>query len=120
MNEATDREVIVTLRLFFKPGTLDMVLEETIPIARLTREEPGNVEFNIYRPKGTIDQLIIFERWAGQLALEQHWEQDYTKRVLTLFDENLLHPLSQSDDVTYLSDVLGTPPSQQRTLSGSE
>lgn len=112
MNEATDREIIVTLRLLFKPGTLDMVLEEIIPIARLTREEPGNIEFNIYRPNGTLDQLLIFERWTEQSALEQHWERNYTKRVLTLFDENLLNPLSQSDDVTYLSDVLGTPPSR--------
>ncbi len=112
MNEATDREVIVTLRLLFKPGTLDMVLREIIPIAGLTREEPGNVEFNIYKPNGTVDQLLIFERWTERSALEQHWERNYTKRVLTLFDENLLHPLSQSYDVTYLSDVLGTPPSR--------
>ena len=84
----------------------------TLTIAGLTREEPGNVEFNIYKPNGTVDQLLIFERWTERSALEQHWEWNYTKHVLTLFDENLLHPLSQSDDVMYLSDVLGTPPSR--------
>ena len=103
---AGDQEVIVRLRLKFKPGVVDQVLGELLPIARLTREETGNIEFQVYRANDEEDRLVLFERWANQAALEAHWAQDYTKRVLTLFEDNLVLPLSQTEDVTYLSDMM--------------
>ena len=103
---AGDHEVIVMLRLKFKPGAIDHVLSELVPIAVLTREETGNIEFHIYRAQDDDDRLVLFERWANQAALDQHWQQDYTKRVLALFEENLIRPLSQTEDVTYLSAIL--------------
>jgi len=103
---AGDQEVIVMLRLKFKPGTIDHVLSELVPIAMLTREEAGNIEFHIYRAQNDADRIVLFERWANQAALDQHWQEDYTKRVLALFEENLIRPLSQTEDVTYLSAIL--------------
>ena len=55
---------------------------------------------------GHDDRLVLFEKWANQAALEAHWQQDYTKRVLVLFEENLVLPLSRTKDVTYLSDMM--------------
>lgn len=109
MSVTDENEVTVTLRLIFKPGTLDSVLAELLPIAHLTRGEKGNIEFNVYRARDETDQLFIFERWTDQSALERHWQEDYTKRVLALFDENLLRPLSQKEDVTYLRDLMDDP-----------
>ena len=103
---ADDHEVIVMLRLKFKPGVVEHVLSELVPIVVMTREEPGNIEFNIYRARDEDDRLVLFERWVNQAALGQHWQQDYTKRVLVLFEENLVQPLSQTEDVTYLSDLM--------------
>lgn len=99
-------EVIVMLRLKFKPGAIIDVLKEIVPSAVLTREEPGNIEFNIYRATDDEDCLVLFERWANQAVLDQHWQQEYTKRVLALFEENLIRPLSQNEDVTYLTDTM--------------
>lgn len=99
-------EVIVMLRLKFKPGTIDHVLSEIAHSAFLTREEAGNIEFNVYRAQDDDDRLVLFERWADQAALELHWQQHYTKRVLSIFEENLVRPLSQTEDVTYLGDAL--------------
>ena len=104
---AGDQEVVVMLRLQFKPGAVDQVLSELLPIARLTREEGGNIEFHVYRAKDDDDRLILFERWANQAALEQHWQLDYTKRVLALFEEHLIRPLAPTEDITYLNDMLG-------------
>ena len=104
------REVIVMLRLKFKPGAIAQVLNEIVSAAMLTRKEGGNIEFQVYRAKDDVDRLVLFERWADQAALDHHWQQDYTKRVLVLFEENLVRPLSQVEDVTHLSDVLQAVP----------
>ena len=103
---AGDQEVIVMLRLKFKPGAIDHVLSELVPIAMLTRQETGNIEFQVYRAQDDNDRLVLFERWANQTALDEHWQQDYTKRVLTIFEGNLIRPLSETEDVTYLSDMM--------------
>ena len=101
-----DPEVIVMLRLKFKPGAVDHVLSEIVPSVLLTREEHGNIEFHIYRATDDDDCLVLFERWANQTSLDEHWQQEYTKRVLVLFEENLIRPLSQNEDVTYLTDTM--------------
>ena len=101
-----NQEVIVMLRLKFKPGTIAHVLSELVPTVRLTREETGNIAFDVYRAQDDDDRLVLFERWSNQAALELHWQQDYTKRALVLFEENLIRALSQTEDVTYLSDVM--------------
>lgn len=110
MNEdvATDEmaQVIVTLRLRFKPGMVDYVLEQVLPIARVTREEEGNIAFDVFKTRDHEDQLVIFERWRDQAALERHWAEPYTKEVLSLFEEKLLRPLSEAEDVTYLLDMM--------------
>ena len=45
-------------------------------------------------------------RWVNQAAVDLHWQEDYTKVVLAIFEEHLVRPLSQAEDVTYLSDML--------------
>jgi quinol monooxygenase YgiN len=117
---AADPEVIVMLRLKFKPGALDHVLAELVPIALQTREETGNVEFQVFRAKDDNDRLVLFERWTNQAALDAHWQLDYTKRVLALFEEHLVRPLSPSEDVTYLDDTMAlmrTPQRESRCLA---
>lgn len=103
---AGDEEVIVTLKLRFRPGTIAEALDRIVPIAAMTREEPGNIEFNVFRARDDDDQLVIFERWVNQAALERHWQEDYTKEVLAIFERDLAAPLSERDDVTYLRDML--------------
>ena len=117
---AADPEVIVMLRLKFKPGALDHVLAEIVPIALQTREETGNVEFQVFRAKDDNDRLVLFERWTNQAALDAHWQLDYTKRVLALFEEHLVRPLSPTEDVTYLDDTMAlmrTPQREGRCLA---
>ena len=102
-SEATaSDEVIVMLNLHFKPGSAEKVLETMVPSIRLTRMEPGNNEFQMFRVKGSQDKYVVFERWKDQAALEWHWEQPYTKETLELFSEHL----ATTEDVTYLTDVM--------------
>lgn len=103
---AGDQEVIVMLQLEFKRGAIDLVLSELVPIAALTRKEAGNIEFHVFRARDDDSRLVLFERWANQAALDWHWQQDYTKRVLALFEEHLIRPLSPTDNVTYLTDTM--------------
>ena len=99
-------EVIVMLTLQFKPGSAEKVLERMVPSIRLTRAEPGNQEFQLFKMKGSEDTFVVFERWKNQAALEWHWEQLYTKETLALFAEHLVKPLSEAKDVIYLTDVM--------------
>ncbi len=117
---AADPEVIVMLRLKFKPGALDQVLAELVPIALQTREETGNIDFQVFRTRDDSDGLVLFERWTNQAALDEHWQLDYTKRVLALFEEHLVRPLSPTEDVTYLDDTMAlmrTPQREGRCLA---
>jgi quinol monooxygenase YgiN len=98
-------EVIVTLNLQFRPGTLANVLQRLIPAVHQTRAEPGCVQFDVWKVKNVEAQLIIFERWKNQAALDLHWQQSYTKDALALFDEFLARPLSPEIDVSYLEEV---------------
>lgn len=99
-------EVIVTLTLQFKPGSAETVLERMVPSVRLTRDEPGNNEFQFFEVKGSQDRFVVFERWKDQAALERHWEQPYTKEVLALFEAHLAKPLAEGGAVTYLTDLM--------------
>lgn len=59
---ANNQEITVMVRLHFKPDIMDSVLARILPIARLTRAESGNIEFNVYQERDEKDRLIIFER----------------------------------------------------------
>lgn len=77
--------VIVMLRLKFKPGAIAQVLNEIVFAAVLTRKVTTLSSRSIAR-RDDVDRLVLFERWADQAALDHHWQQDYTKRVLVLFE----------------------------------
>jgi quinol monooxygenase YgiN len=98
-------EVIVTLNLQFRPGTLANVLQRLIPAVLQTRAEPGCIQFDVWKVKNVEAQIIIFERWKDQAALDLHFQQSYTKDALALFDEYLARPLSPETDVSYLKEV---------------
>jgi quinol monooxygenase YgiN len=99
-------EVIIMLTLQFKSGSAEKVLEKMVPSVRLTRDEPGNNEFHLFKVAGSEDKCIVFERWKNQAALEWHWEQPYTKEALELFGEHLLEPFSPAKDEIRLTDVM--------------
>jgi quinol monooxygenase YgiN len=99
-------EIIVMLNLQFKAGSAEKVLERMVPSIRLTRMESGNNDFQMFKVKGSEDKFVVFERWKDQDALKRHWEQPYTKEVLQLFQEHLATPLSETEDVTYLIDIM--------------
>lgn len=101
-HQSTSDEVIVTLFLQFKEGTFDEIVHRMVPAIRLTRLEPGNIDFQFFRVKDAEDKFFVFERWRDQSALDLHWKQPYTQDVLELFKEKLAKPLSQKEDISYL------------------
>ena len=95
-------EVVVLLDLRFKPGTSDIVERTMLPGVRSTRAEEGNLDFQFFRVKDSEDRYILLERWKDQSALDWHWQQDYTKAALALFEAHLVSSLSPTRDVTHL------------------
>lgn len=77
-----------------------------LPAIQWTRAEDGNLDFQVFRVKDSADRYVLLERWVDQSALDWHWQQDYTKATLALFEEHLTSPLSQVRDVTNLIGIL--------------
>lgn len=103
---AMPNEVVVMITLQFKAGLAQTVIERMVPSICLTREEPGNKEFQLFKVGAAEDRYVVLERWKDQAALERHWKQPYTIEILALFQEHLEKPLSEVDDVVYLTDMM--------------
>ena len=76
MNDAAQpiepKEVIVMLTLQFQTGVSSSVIDKMVPAVRLTRLEPGNIDFQFFKVKDKPDSVVIYERWKDQAALEWH------------------------------------------------
>lgn len=105
---ATDpsTEVTVMLILDFKEGGASEVLRQMVPEVRRTREEEGCIAFDLFRVDDQPDRVVVFERWRSQADLDLHWRQDYTRRVLALFEQTLLQPPRRGESELYLTDVM--------------
>jgi quinol monooxygenase YgiN len=106
ISDASSDEVLVTLVLQFRDGTLEGVLEKLMPAVKLTRTEPGNLAFDVFKVQGAQDRLFIFERWKNQTVLDAHFKEPYTVEALALFEKNLVRPLVVGEDVRYVEDAV--------------
>jgi quinol monooxygenase YgiN len=105
LSDESSGEVLVTLVLQFRDGTLEGVLEKLMPAVKLTRAEPGNLAFDVFKVQGAQDRLFLFERWKNQTVLDAHWKEPYTVDALALFEKNLVRPLVVGEDVRYVEDA---------------
>lgn len=55
----------------------------------------------LHRHRENENVFYLYERWQDQEALEAHFEQPYTKRILELNEVGLISPMV----VDYLEDV---------------
>lgn len=78
--EAQDIALFGTISL--RPDTYESfaaVLGENV---RSSRQEPGNVSFEVFRPEDGSPTLLLFERWKDQAAIDTHMQQPNLKAVI--------------------------------------
>lgn len=61
-------------------------------ILKPTRDEAGCLQFHLFK-NSTDSEIYLFEEWTDELALEKHYNKDYTLAVMEKYDDWLARPL---------------------------
>jgi quinol monooxygenase YgiN len=70
-------------------------LRELVPTqVRMSREEPGCLQFDSYESQSALGTFFVVEQWESQAALDQHRQAKaittvYVPRILPLVDRHL-------------------------------
>jgi quinol monooxygenase YgiN len=62
-------------------------------ILQQTREEPGCRQFELHE-NGIEKALFLYEEWASESALEEHYQKPYTAAVFESYKEWLASPVN--------------------------
>lgn len=88
-------EVTLVVNFEVKPGAeaeFEKVFRRSVTCSRL---EPGNVTFNVHKIFGTERSYVLYEIWRNEDAVKSHFARPYTIALFSMFDRNLVHPLSE-------------------------
>ncbi|WP_061288016.1 putative quinol monooxygenase [Azotobacter vinelandii] len=86
---AGDKPVTLFNILPLKPEAFPAFLPVMQANASASRREQGNFSFDVFQPEDGAPRLYLFERWAGQAALDKHMTQPNLKAVLQRADSDL-------------------------------
>ncbi len=76
-----------------KPGKRDALKTALQALLLPTRQEPGNVEYQLFQLRDTPDCFYVREAWRGQEALEAHIALPHFQAFILQMDELLAEPL---------------------------
>jgi len=62
-----------------KPDKLDEFMQVALLDARETVKEAGNLRFEIYRQEDNPTELLVFEIYESEAALEEHRQTEHIK-----------------------------------------
>lgn len=88
-------EVAIVVNLEVKPGAeaeFEKVFHRSVTCSRL---EPGNITFNVHKVFGTERSYVLYEIWRNKEAVNSHFARPYTVALFSMFDRNLVRPLSE-------------------------
>ncbi|MDO6710393.1 MULTISPECIES: putative quinol monooxygenase [Aliiglaciecola] len=75
-----------------KPQYFKYAKKAILGILGATRKEEGCLQFDVHTNQSET-QLFLYEQWQDESALEQHYQQDYTKQVFTAYQDWLAEPV---------------------------
>lgn len=76
-----------------KPGKRDALKAALQALLLPTRQEPGNLEYQLFQLRDTPDCFYVREAWRGQEALEAHIALPHFQAFILQTDELLAEPL---------------------------
>lgn len=65
-----------------KPGQAEALEKRMIEDLKLTRAEPGALQFHIHRDRFDPNLFVIYEVWRDIDALREHFEKPYVKNFV--------------------------------------
>ncbi|MCC6616226.1 MAG: antibiotic biosynthesis monooxygenase [Anaerolineae bacterium] len=71
--------VMFQIHVKVKPDKLDEFMEVALLDARETVKETGNLRFEVYRRQESPTELVVFEIYRSEEAVEAHRQTDHIK-----------------------------------------
>ncbi|CAN7370444.1 antibiotic biosynthesis monooxygenase [Rhizobium sp. LjRoot30] len=96
-----------------KPGRRNDFLAAVAEHARLSREEPGCLYFDLVAVPDHPDRMLLAEAFVSDEAHRIHEDTDHMRAVWKVMPELLVHAsldIAISDDIQHIEDDFSTPP----------
>jgi quinol monooxygenase YgiN len=71
--------IIVTAAITGKPGKRDELISKSQDVIKSTRQEQGNISYELLASTEDEDVLLMFEKWENKEALDTHMQTEYFK-----------------------------------------
>jgi len=88
-------EVALVVNFEVKPGSeaeFEKIFQRSVTCSRM---ESGNILFNVHKVLGTERGYVLYEVWRNEAAVKSHFARPYTVALFSMFDRDLVHPLSE-------------------------
>lgn len=92
----------IIAKLTARAGQEEKLIEALKGLTKTTREEPGNIAYIPHVAANNPSEIIIFEQYVDEAALQFHAQSPHFKAVFEArFDELLSKPL----EITVLNEI---------------
>ena len=88
-----EEKIILIGQIKAKKGLEETVKGELKSLMAQTRNEQGNLHYDMYQAIGDKSLFLFHESWENQQALDNHMEKSYIKSFLAKEDELLAEPI---------------------------
>ncbi|CBJ46493.1 antibiotic biosynthesis monooxygenase [Erwinia amylovora] len=78
----SDKPVLIIATMIAHPGKGDALYKVLNQCVAPSRDEPGNMHYDLYRSVENSDQFLFHESWKNASAVEQHEAQPHFKTLL--------------------------------------
>jgi quinol monooxygenase YgiN len=92
---ASLEQVTVLAQFITGPSRADAVRDGLLRLVGPTREEPGNVSYDVHQLKTNPAAFYVLSRWRDDSALETHLSSDHMRSCMEQIAPDLVAPCSQ-------------------------
>ncbi|TBU86254.1 putative quinol monooxygenase [Phytopseudomonas dryadis] len=110
---AATQDIALFGSIALPPDTYDDFVAVLDTNVRSSRQEPGNVSFEVFRPEDGSPTLLLFERWKDQAAIDTHMQQPNLKAVIAALQSSG----ADASETQHLVEVLPSGAASRRAPS---
>lgn len=84
--------IAICAPIVLKEGSLEQALEAVTPMIEKSREEPGNISYQLFQSIDDPNMVMFIEMWKDSDAIEQHGATEHYKQGLASVSEFVAEP----------------------------